>query len=140
MDMPNKGRMYMNSKFDPQNYLTTEALQKGNRPLKIRAALFKALCAQLALAPVDEFLIVPKLSSIDEVRTHERMPLRYAAQEMAMLVEMGRGFAPIQANIDEIAELMTTVFSAYCPAFAAEGFPNPAKAAIESMKELGFHL
>jgi hypothetical protein len=130
----------MHPNQDLRGYLTTEALQKGNKPLKVRSALFRALLEHLKAGPADEFLVVPTQSSIDEVRHHERMPFANAAQELALLVAVGRGWGPHNDNIEECAKTMTTVFFAYCQAFVVEGFPNPAKAAIESMKELGFKL
>lgn len=130
----------MHSKPDIKDYLTTEALLKWNKPLKARTALFKALLEKLKALQLDEFLAVPKLSSIDEVQPHERMPFAQAAQELALLVQVGPGWGPHGNDIAKMAETLSTVFYAYCPAFAAEGFPNPAKAAIESMKELGLRL
>jgi hypothetical protein len=62
------------------------------------------------------------------------------AQQLAFVPSITRGWGPAASDLARTAKNLVDCYGAHVAAFNEEGFPAPAEAALEAMKDFAFSL
>jgi hypothetical protein len=62
------------------------------------------------------------------------------AQQLAFMPSISRGWGPTASDLAQTAKNLVDCYSAHVAAFNEEGFPAPAEAALEALKDFAFSL
>lgn len=113
-------------RFDARWHTVPEQLVE-EIPFTVRANLRRALVAYMAPMLPEQFSGDVQAAGI-------------LAQELAFLPSVGRGWGPLPQQIETTAKNLVDGYLAHRDAFAQEGFPQPAQAALAALRDYDFAL